>query len=443
MRRLQWTAVTMAAALSVVWRIAPSQTDTVAKGRTLYLRHCAVCHGATGKGDGPLAKIVAPPVPDLTEGVFKLRSTPSGTLPTDDDLRRVIGDGIAATAMFGVKELLSDDELNALVAFVKTLCPQFRTKGSGTPITIKPVAPSPELVALGRQVYAKFQCAVCHGTQGDGNGVLAKTLRDSKGRPVRLLSLRDARHYKNGFTPADIYRTLMTGMDGTPMPSFAGAMSEREAWALAHFVHSLITNNPPPPRSGLNVAASATNPLPSAVDEEAWDNAPVATLLLQSLWRDNKPDAVRVQALTDGDKAALRLQWDDPTCDDTGARRDAVAVQMPVTFAGVVPSLFWGDQQAPVRVVQWTAGKGVSLWQARGITDRRPLPAPDAVAEGRWQNGRWTVVLQTKLPQGCQRVPFAVSVWDGNAGDDGERRSTTGWHWLTVAVPLDASHPHN
>jgi len=124
MRWWRWTTPLTVAALLGVWQFVPSQTDKMALGRTLYLRHCAACHGERGKGDGQLTKVIVPPVPDLTEGVFKLRSTPSGTLPTDDDLRRVIGEGIPATPMFGVKGLLSEEELDALVAFTKSLVPK-------------------------------------------------------------------------------------------------------------------------------------------------------------------------------------------------------------------------------------------------------------------------------------------------------------------------------
>jgi DMSO reductase family type II enzyme heme b subunit len=427
----RWTTPLMVAALLSAWQFVPSQTDKVALGRTLYLRHCAACHGERGKGDGQLTKVIVPPVPDLTEGVFKLRSTPSGTLPTDDDLRRVIGEGIPATPMFGVKGLLSEEELDALVAFTKSLVPKFRTEGSGKPIAINPMPPSPELLALGRQVYAKFQCGACHGLQGDGNGPLAKTLRDSKGRPVRVLSLRDARNYKNGYTPADIYRTLMTGMDGTPMPSFAGAMSEREAWALAHFVHSLIVNNPPPRREGtaIKVAFASTT---TNSQGDSYQDASSLWLPLQSTWgRTGKPEALQVQATLMGRQLLLRLVWDDPTPNEGAPRPDGVAVQCPEDLMKPLPSLFWGDPQAPVRVWRWMAGRGGEVGRATGVGTMRRQSTPFE-ANGQWRQGQWSVVMKIPLPDGVQRLPMAFSVWDGGSGDEGERRMMTGWHWLIV-----------
>lgn len=427
----RWTTPLMVAALLGAWQFVPSQTDKVTLGRTLYLRHCAVCHGEQGKGDGPLAKIVVPPVPDLTEGIFKFRSTPSGTLPTDDDLRRVIGEGIPTTPMFGVKGLLSDEELDALVAFIKSLCPKFRTERAGKPIAINLMPSSPELLALGRQVYAKFQCGICHGPKGDGDGLLSKTLRDSKGRPTRILSLRDARNYKSGSTPADIYRTLMTGIDGSPMPSFAGVMSEREAWAIAYFLHSLITNNPPPKREGVAIkvasADSAINPQGDGYHDSSFFSLP-----LQSTWgRAAKPEELRVQATLTGHQLLLRLAWDDPTPSEGAPHPDIVAVQYPDDLAKPLPSLFWGDPQAPVRVFRWVAGRGGEVLRAMGVGTMRRHSTPFE-AKGQWQQGQWSVVMKIPLPDGIQRLPLAFSVWDGGSGDEGERRMMTGWHWLIL-----------
>jgi mono/diheme cytochrome c family protein len=52
------------------------QKAALSDGEELYVELCAVCHGVDGTGDGPAAKALASPVPDLTaisaanEGVF-------------------------------------------------------------------------------------------------------------------------------------------------------------------------------------------------------------------------------------------------------------------------------------------------------------------------------------------------------------------------------------
>src|SRR3990167_8517237 len=67
------------------------------KGEALYAQKCAVCHAVTGKGDGVAEFVLFPKPRDLTSGKFKIRSTSS--LPTDDDLFRVVTQGIPGTAM--------------------------------------------------------------------------------------------------------------------------------------------------------------------------------------------------------------------------------------------------------------------------------------------------------------------------------------------------------
>lgn len=44
---------------------------------------------------------------------------------------------------------------------------------------------------------------------------------------------------KRGNAVEDVYQTLMNGMGGTPMPSYADSLSEEEMWALAFHVWSL------------------------------------------------------------------------------------------------------------------------------------------------------------------------------------------------------------
>jgi mono/diheme cytochrome c family protein len=68
-----WIRRTMPAMLGACWSAiaaagpqASGPAAEVAQGRTLYKTHCAVCHGTTGRGDGPLAVRLRVPPPDLT-----------------------------------------------------------------------------------------------------------------------------------------------------------------------------------------------------------------------------------------------------------------------------------------------------------------------------------------------------------------------------------------
>src|SRR5262245_2369614 len=76
-----------------------SADSAVDIGRAIYDARCVNCHGATGKGDGPAAELLNPRPRDLTSGKFTIRTTESGSLPTDDDLRSSISNGFAGTSM--------------------------------------------------------------------------------------------------------------------------------------------------------------------------------------------------------------------------------------------------------------------------------------------------------------------------------------------------------
>ena len=83
----------------------------------LYRQHCGHCHGTTGDGKGPTAEFLNPYPRDYRRGSYKFKSTPIGVRPTRDDLKRVLLQGVAGTAMPSFK-LLSDPELEALVDYV-------------------------------------------------------------------------------------------------------------------------------------------------------------------------------------------------------------------------------------------------------------------------------------------------------------------------------------
>ena len=84
--------VTMAAAAAVLAGIAGFSKATVeaqSRGKAVYDAHCVECHGASGKGDGASAAYLVPRPRDFTTGKYKIRSTESGTMPSDAARRAV------------------------------------------------------------------------------------------------------------------------------------------------------------------------------------------------------------------------------------------------------------------------------------------------------------------------------------------------------------------
>ncbi|HEX9818590.1 MAG TPA: cbb3-type cytochrome c oxidase subunit II [Methylomirabilota bacterium] len=213
----------------------PGSADLREHGRQIYLDHCAGCHGTRGDGAGPAATFLMPLPRDFTAGVFKFRSTPSGSLPTDGDLFRTITRGVRWTAMPTWHEVPDKHRL-AVVAYLKTLSSRWSDESIEPPVALQlPPRGTPELLARGQTLYARAKCAECHGEDGRGDGPSAGQLRDDFERPIRPTDLTRGQ-LKGGSGVADLYRALTTGLDGTPMPSFADSMTDEERWAIAYYV---------------------------------------------------------------------------------------------------------------------------------------------------------------------------------------------------------------
>jgi mono/diheme cytochrome c family protein len=217
----------------------PASSATVAKGKELYEANCVQCHGAEGRGDGYGAPFLVPPPRDFTANQFKFRTTGGGQLPTDDDLFRTISRGANGTGMPPWKYLLSDEERWALVEYVKTFEPRFATAGALKPMPL-PDAPGKSRDAVhGKAAYLKMQCEKCHGEDGRGVGPASNAMVDARGRHVNALNFTQPAAFRTGWAEREIIRTLETGMNGVPMPSYSGAMSKQEEYDLAAYIMSI------------------------------------------------------------------------------------------------------------------------------------------------------------------------------------------------------------
>lgn len=208
-----------------------------------YRRYCLVCHGELGDGNGESAKWFDPPMfpkpRDFTLAVFECRSTPTGTLPTDEDLFDTIARGMDRSNM-PPWNTFTHQERADLVAWIKHFSPRWQNEKAGTPIQIPPEPEvTPERVKAGQDVYARVQCWKCHGAEGRGNGPSASTLQNDLGQPIAPYNFQEGARPKCGSTDRDLYRIFMTGLDGTPMPSFADNIKPDEAWDLVFYLRTL------------------------------------------------------------------------------------------------------------------------------------------------------------------------------------------------------------
>jgi len=213
-----------------------------------YRRYCVGCHGELGDGNGENAQWFDPPYfpkpRDFELAIFKCRSTPTGTLPTDEDLFNTIARGLDRSNMPPWNTFTKQERAD-LVAWIKHFSPRWQNEKPGTPIQIPPEPEvTTERVKAGREVFARVQCWKCHGVTGKANGPSASTLTDDLGHPILPYNFTSGARPLCGETDADIYKIFMTGLDGTPMPSFADNIKPDEAWDLVFFLRTLQPRNP-------------------------------------------------------------------------------------------------------------------------------------------------------------------------------------------------------
>jgi len=221
---------------------------SVEHGKAVYLRRCFGCHGEKGDGKGasPASVLFGIAQPrDFTAGVFKFRMTPTGSLPLDSDLYRTITAGIRGTAMPPWFNLSEQDRWD-VIHYIKTFSPDFKNFPPEPPITIpRPPKSTPELIAQGKKVFDDMKCWECHGSAGKGDGPKSDTLKDDFGDRIPPANFTKGM-FKSGSRPEDIFRTFMTGLSGTPMPSFSDSFtSPDDGWALTYFVLSLSADGRP------------------------------------------------------------------------------------------------------------------------------------------------------------------------------------------------------
>lgn len=455
-------------------------------GKATYDRWCIECHGTEGRGDGPAAATMLPRPRDFTQARYQIRTTPSGALPTDGDILRVLENGMPGTAMPAWPQL-STREREDVVAYIKTFSRFFESEDAPQAMDFGS-APgvSEERIAEGRQLYDQLECWKCHGQQGRGDGTSAPTQQDDNGNPIRPANLAQNWHFNGGGTVEDIYARLRTGLDGTPMPSFndlieAEVITGDQLWNIAHFVRSLSPEEPPEAHEVIR--ARLVSAVPTAVDDSAWNDVEpayiplVGQIIVQPRWFAPTVNTVWVQAMHDEDELALRLSWDDPSQspdpawnewqalvtssmepkDDPAARAgalpDAFAVQFaaPAGDARDLPYFLMGDADRPVYLWEWDSEGGVGESLARGIASSREPLAADAtpvVASAQFTDGRWQLLLRRSLvPQDTARrtslqtgvaTPIAFYAWDGSNGEADTRGSIGSWYFIYLERPVAA-----
>ena len=203
---------------------AQNAPEASERGKEVYEQSCAHCHGTEGRGDGSAAENLLPKPRDFTRGLYKIRSTEAGELPTDQDLFDMITIGMPGSSMPGWETSLSADDRWEVVAYIKTFYDGF--KESETPpqkINLEgKISYSEQSVETGKELYVELGCVECHGNVGRGDGTSAPTLTDEWGFQTWPANLTQGWTFRGGADVEDIFKRFIGGIAGSPMPAFEG-----------------------------------------------------------------------------------------------------------------------------------------------------------------------------------------------------------------------------
>ena len=385
-------------------------------GKRTYEKYCSQCHGDRGDGQGPAASHLLPRPRDFTAGKFKLRTTPSGALPTDGDLERVIRVGMPYSSMPPWPGL-TDDEVKGLVQYVKGFHPGFADPGQAPkPIEMKaPPASSKETIEKGKELYVSLGCVRCHGETGRGEGSSAPTLKDDLGHPIRAADLTYRWTFRGGPRREDVFRTFSTGLNGTPMPSFFDSVTEADRWALTDYVYSLGDGDDPR-YATLLVAGALDEDIDLSRGEAMFDRAapsrfPVVGQVMEP-GRAFAPSAtaVQVKVVYDQQKIAFLVRWHDSRADTTARSSPLMEVPLadeelaaPEATPSGGETDFWGEEKAPA------ARAAPAAPAAPGSDDfwGEP-PASTPATTGAEFSDAVAVQLPVQLPAGVARPYFLL-----------------------------------
>jgi mono/diheme cytochrome c family protein len=460
-------------------------------GKQLYLKYCSQCHGEKGDGEGYATPHLLPTPRNFTTGKFKVRTSPTGALPTHQDLVNIIRRGMPYTSMPAWPGL-TDQEVSDLAYFITTFSSDFSNPENAPAAVPLPSAPksTKESVELGKKLYGEIGCVKCHGTLGRADGPSAPTLIDDWGHPIRPADLTQSWTFRGGSSREDIFRTMSTGFNGTPMPGFVDALKPEERWAITDYIESLSGSNGPG-YTNLVIARHVQDPIDLKNGTASFESARVARFpiigQITEPGRAFHPSAtsVTVQAIYDAESIALLVRWHDINADKAGKNApslpvpveeenaapaapagaaapsaqdpfaetaaattlapsefsDAIAVQVPsqVPSGARKPYFIFGDAQNSVDLWFFDLARAEPLqFTGRGSKDIAANDTGDVTGVASYDQGEWSVIFKRPLQASGatftpgQFMPIAFSVWDGFARERGNRRGLTVWYSLYV-----------
>ena len=393
----------------------PIKKDMLEKGKKVYFKRCVWCHGVEGGGDGPSADRLFTRPRNFIQGTFKIRVTDSGELPMDINLINTVKNGLQGSAMPAWGEFLAEDEILAVVQFVKSLVQDREWDDEDeevnnviTEISADngkgPLGDAPwgstsgpyhlgvpqEHIDAGKELFIKNKCFECHGGEGRGDG--NPTMKDDWGFPIVAANWQQCWNFRGArrdpYNPFVIARTISTGLNGTPMPNFREQLTGPERWQVAAFVNSLcprkkidpLTNKPIP--DFLIQSVYTEGKVVEKINDPSWASpdtdyriVPLAEELVDNPKKhyiamagqitrgkrnfDPKTDNLWVSSRWSAEDQAVYylVEYDLRFMSDDPEYPDAVAIEWPAKlqdlYGAEKPYFIFGDSKKPVDV--WKA----------------------------------------------------------------------------------------
>ena len=458
---------------------AEPSADMIEAGKRVYFTKCVWCHGVDGGGDGPGADRLWPRPRNFNQGTFKIRHTASGELPLFDakkpvpgqnDLFETVTHGLPGSAMPPWEGILTEEQRLQVLSFVTTQLVKdrkFTDKQSESQTILqlndlKPIPANEESLKKGSELIVEKKCVECHGAEGRGDGN-AFNLKDDWGFSIQPANWHKCWNFRGSrqdpYNVKNIFRTFSTGVNGTPMPSFADNTTVDERWHIANFVNSLcereadgtpLSIDPLTDKPKVNFVLSSgvvEGEISADPENEMWTKRARRIIAMGGQITHkprnfvNRIDDIWMKSVYNSTHVAFMFQWDDrtksvaegklpwpptsvnidvkeqdPKTGEEGSiamhqnnytvYNDAVAMQTAVKWkelpAPIKPRyLFGSNEQFPVDILKWEADNSLRAFKGTGwdkdFEQRDNYEEFTKILFSEWKNGRWTVIIQRPL----------------------------------------------
>ncbi|MCP4934180.1 MAG: c-type cytochrome [bacterium] len=201
-----------------IWEVAASPPPAF-EGRGLYVSYCQLCHGVTGKGNGPLAKAMRINPADLTTTVRSRSDTILVKIITGEGRPTITGRNrhdMISNSMPEWKNIFNKSQIKSLIAYLRFMS---RAKHNlmGDP-------------KIGLQLYNQY-CQVCHGVEGEGDGVMTKLIGIV---PMDLTNPLETDRLDN----KELIKSILDG-NGRYMPAWRDILSQGDVESLVSYIRLL------------------------------------------------------------------------------------------------------------------------------------------------------------------------------------------------------------